>query len=259
MNPYTGSHTSGLTDHPRSIADQIYELLRRDIIKGKIDPGHRLSEVEVAKAFNASRTPVREAFRRLEQDGLAERLAQGGVRVIQLDEQTIRDLFDLRVTLEVQAIKLACERITSDEIALLKQVRVQAFELLKSRDIGNDFTMNLLFELNSEFHDIIYASTRSKYLVKVLVNIRAVILSLRSISIRLDSIREVWDEHSAIIDQLERRDVEHAVRLISEHIGRSAGQVLSFVRSQPPHHPGGAERSPSGKTGSTGSKRNNTR
>ncbi|MEN6439343.1 MAG: GntR family transcriptional regulator [Syntrophobacter sp.] len=250
MSPYTGSHTSGLTGHPRSIADQIYELLKRDIIKGKIEPGHRLSEVEVANTFNASRTPVREAFRRLEQDGLAERLAQGGVRVIQLDEQTIKDLFDLRVTLEVQAIKLACERITSDEISLLKQVRVQAFELLKSTDIGNDFTLNLLFELNSEFHDIIYSSTRSKYLVKVLVNIRAVVLSLRSISIRLDSIREVWEEHSAIIDQLERRDVKHAVRLMSKHIARSAGQVLSFVRSQPLTDPGSTEQPSNREAGS---------
>ncbi len=219
--------------HPKSIADQIYEILRTDIIKGEIQAGSRLFEVEVAKTFEASRTPVREAFRRIEQDGLAERLAQGGIRVIQLDEQTIHDLFDLRTILETHVIELACERITVEEIAILKQVRAQAFELLKSIDLSNEFTLNLLFELNSQFHDTIYSSTRSKFLIKVIVNIRAVVLSMRSLSIRLDSVRQVWDEHSELIDHLERRDKKKAIELINKHIENTAGQILSYIRKQP--------------------------
>ena len=112
------------------------------IVRGEIEPSQRLFEVEVARMFNASRTPVREAFRRLEHDCVAERLAQGGIRVSQLlDEHTIQDLFQLRAILEVHAIELACARITAEEIACLKQIRAQANELLKSTDISQDFTL----------------------------------------------------------------------------------------------------------------------
>ena len=226
--PYTGRIVHAQT----SIADRIYETLKTGIIKGEIRPGHRLFEVEVAKKFDASRTPVREAFRRLEQDSLAERVARGGIRVTQLDEQTVRDLFNLRVILETHAIELACDRITGEEIAILKQINVQACELLKSNTLVRDFALNMLFELNSAFHDIIYNATRSKFLIKLLVNIRAVILSMRTISLRLDSLVEVWEDHGRIIGQMERRDKAAAIRLINEHIAKTAEQILSYIRSQ---------------------------
>ncbi len=232
MNSFTGLRAHIVVDPAKSIADQIYEALKMAIIRGEIEPNQRLFEVEVAKVFNASRTPVREAFRRLEQDGVAERLAQGGIRVPQFDEETIRDIFDLRAILEVHAIELATERITPEEIAYLKQVRAQANELLKSGEMIQDFTLNRFFELNSMFHDTIYNATRSKVLIKVLSNIRVIVLSMRSMSIRLDSIREVWDEHSGLIDHIERREKAAAVELIRQHLSRTATQVLSFVRSK---------------------------
>jgi DNA-binding GntR family transcriptional regulator len=232
MNTFNGLHPNVVVDPAKSIADQIYETLKNAIIRGEIEPSQRLFEMEVAKIFNASRTPVREAFRRLEQDGAAERLAQGGIRVPQLDEQTIQDLYNLRAILEVHAIELASARISAEEIAYLKQIRAQANELLSSSDISQDFTLNRFFELSSMFHDTIYNATRSRVLIKVISNIRAMVLSMRSMSIRLDSIREVWDEHSRLIDHLERKEKADAVRLIKQHVSKTAGQVLSFIRSK---------------------------
>jgi GntR family transcriptional regulator, rspAB operon transcriptional repressor len=232
MNTNSEWRLNGAVDPAKSIADQIYETLKNAIIRGKIEPNQRLFEVEVSKIFNASRTPVREAFRRLEQDGIAERLAQGGIRLARFDEETIRDLFNLRLILEVHAFELAVARITAEEIASLKQIRAQANELLKSDDISQDFTLNRFFELSSMFHDTIYNATHSKFLIKVLSNIHAMVLSLRSMSIRLDSIREVWDEHSRLIDHLERKEKAAAVRLIKQHLSGTASQVLSFVRSE---------------------------
>ena len=232
MNTLNGLRPNMAVDPAKSIADQIYETLKNAIIKGEIEPSQRLFELEVAKIFNASRTPVREAFRRLEQDGVAERLAQGGIRVPQLDEQTIQDLYSLRAILEVHAIELASARINAEEIAYLKQIRAQAYELLKSSDISQDFTLNRFFELSSMFHDTIYNATRSRVLIKVISNIRAMVLSMRSMSIRLDSIREVWDEHSRLIDHLERKEKAAAVRLIKQHVSKTASQVLSYIRSK---------------------------
>jgi GntR family transcriptional regulator, rspAB operon transcriptional repressor len=232
MNPFELLRNTVVIDPAKSIADQIYETLKNSIVRREIEPNQRLFEAEVATSFHASRTPVREAFRRLEQDGIAERLAQGGIRVPQLDAESIQDLFDLRVILEVYAMELACERIKVEDIAYLKQIRAQAEELLKTGDVSQDFTLNRFYELNSMFHDYIYSATRSKFLIKVLNNIRAMVMSMRSVSIRLDSIREVWDEHSRLIDHLERREKKAATRLIRQHVLRTANQVLSFVRSK---------------------------
>jgi DNA-binding GntR family transcriptional regulator len=232
MNIFNESRPGVTVDPAKSIADQIYETLKNAIIRGEISPSQRLFEVEVAKIFKASRTPVREAFRRLEQDGAAERLAQGGIRVPKLDVHTIQDLFDLRLILEVHAIELASARISAEEIADLKQIRAQANELLKSSDISQDFTLNRFFELSSMFHDTIYNATRSRVLIKVISNLRGMVLSMRSMSIRLDSIREIWDEHSQLIDHLERKEKAAAVRLIKQHVSKTASQVLSFVRSK---------------------------
>jgi DNA-binding GntR family transcriptional regulator len=232
MNIFNELHPGVTVDPAKSIADQIYETLKNAIIRGEISPSQRLFEVEVAKIFKASRTPVREAFRRLEQDGAAERLAQGGIRVPQLDEHTIQDLFNLRLILEVHAIELASARISAEEIADLKQIRAQANELLKSSDISQEFTLNRFFELSSMFHDTIYNATRSRVLIKVISNLRGMVLSMRSMSIRLDSIREIWNEHSLLIDHLERKEKTAAVRLIKQHVSKTASQVLSFVRSK---------------------------
>jgi DNA-binding GntR family transcriptional regulator len=232
MNTISGLRPNVTVDPAKLIADQIYESLKNAIIRGEIEPSQRLFEVEVAKLYNASRTPVREAFRRLEHDCLAERLAQGGIRVSQLDEQTIQDLFTLRAILEVHAVELASARISAEEIAYLKQIRAQANELLKSTDISQDFTFKRFIELSSMFHDTIYNATRSRVLIKVISNIRSMVLSVRSVSVRLDSIREVWDEHSRLIEYLERREKTAAVRLMRHHVSKTAGQVLSFIRSK---------------------------
>jgi DNA-binding GntR family transcriptional regulator len=232
MNTFNGLRPNVIVDPAKSIADQIYETLKNGIIRGEIEPNQRLFEVEIAKIFSASRTPVREAFRRLEQDGVAERLAQGGIRVPRLDLQTIQDLFNLRAILEVHAIELTSARIRPEEIAYLKQIRAQANELLRSSDISQDFTLNRFFELSSMFHDTIYNATRSRVLIKVISNIRAMVLSMRSMSIRLDSTREVWDEHSRLIDHLERKEKAAAIRLIKQHVSKTANQVLMFIQSK---------------------------
>jgi len=96
---------------PKSISDQIYDLLKKKILNSELQPGERLMQEEVAEALKASRTPVRQAFHLLEKDGLVERLPQGGFRITQFDVETIDDLFAIRAVLETYGVELACERI----------------------------------------------------------------------------------------------------------------------------------------------------
>lgn len=217
----------------RSIADQIYENLKGSIINGEIKPGDRLFEAELASTFHASRTPVREAFRRLEQDHLVERLAQGGVRVPTINRETIEDLYNLRSVLEGYALELACDRITPEEVTTMKQIRAQALELLKSSESARDYVLKRLLELNSLFHETIYQATGSKFLIKVISNLRAIVMGMRARSIQADrEWLQVWHEHSRLIEHLERGEKERAVKLIKEHVANAAAQALSVIQMQ---------------------------
>ena len=214
----------------RSIADQIYESLKNSIISGEIKPGDRLFEVELAMTFHASRTPVREAFRRLEQDYLVERLAQGGVRVPVINRETIEDLYNLRAALEIYALELACERVTPEQITTLKQIRAQALELLKSSISTRDYVLKRLLELNSAFHETIYEATGSKFLIKVISDLRAIVMGMRAKSIQDDQAwLQVWDEHSRLIGHLQRGEKRHAIELIKAHVANAAEQALSVI------------------------------
>ena len=231
--PFTAKKLGQPVAPPNSIADQIYERLKSSIIDGEIEPGHRLFEVELASFFHASRTPVREALRRLEQDHLIERLASGGVRVTDFDWQAIQDLFSLRAVLEMHALDLACDRITPEQIATLKQLRAQALGLQNSDELNRDYLMNRMLELNSSFHETIYKATGSKYLMKLISHLRGIVVGMRSMSIKADwAWTQTWDEHNRLIGHLESGEKEAAIKLIKEHVANAASHVRSVVNTQ---------------------------
>ena len=151
-----------------SIADQVYNLILERIQSGEIASGERLIETQVADSLQTSRTPLREAFRRMEQDGIVERLPQGGVRVTPVTIETAEEIFSIRELLESYAIGLACERITKEDIHKLKQIRTLAEDLIDSKMIQREEKIRQLFRLNTQFHDTIYLATGSTYLVKLI-------------------------------------------------------------------------------------------
>lgn len=219
---------SELVRPPKSISDQIYELLKKKILNSEILPGERLMQEEVAKAFNASRTPIRHAFQLLEKDGLVERLPQNGVRITRLDLDTIKDLFAIRRVLEAYGVELACKRIQPKTIETLRHIRDQAGQILESSSIPMETKLRQLFELNSLFHETIYQSTNSRYLMDLISNLRNTVLRLRALGLRKDdSWRQAWDEHSRLIDCFERRDKKAAGKLMRRHIANAMSHVLS--------------------------------
>ena len=219
-----------------SVSDDIYENLRQSIIAGELPPGHRLFEVKVAESYHVSRTPIREAFRRLEQDFLVQRMAQGGVKVTEMDPSSVEDLFGIRAALEEYGIQLACERITAEQISSLREIKaqaMQAMDLYHSKEVSREYTLKRFFELNSKFHEAIYQSTGSIYLVNLYNNIRGIVLGMRNISIQAEKEAiHTWEEHSLLIDLLEKRDKPAAVKLIRKHLARSASQVLSVLNDK---------------------------
>ena len=216
---------------PNSISDQIYERIRQQILHGDIEPGERLMQNQVAEKLRASRTPVREAFRRLEQDGLVERVPQGGVRVTRLDMEAIQEVFGIRNVLEAYAVELACGRITAEEIGSLKRLVSQAGDLLSSGELGRETKIKRLFELNSQFHDTIYRASGNSYLLGMINSLRFIVGRLRFLGLRADSTwSRAWDEHAQLIGLLEKKDKESAARLLKTHLVNAVSDVLMGMK-----------------------------
>ncbi len=215
---------------PVSVSDQIYEIIKKKILTCEIEPGERLMQEDVARLFRASRTPVREAFRCLEQDGLIERLAQGGVRVTTVDARMVEQVYGIRGALEAYGIELACERISSVELAELGRIRDQGQELLQ-HGMRREVQIQRFFEINSLFHETIYRATDDAYLLRIISNVRNTVLRMRSLGLRAeDTWRQAWEEHAQLIVHLERRDRMAAAELMRRHIVSAAANVVAGMK-----------------------------
>ena len=231
VTPRNRQGNSHFLEPPNSISDQIYERIRQQILHGDIEPGERLMQNQVAENLRASRTPVREAFRRLEQDGLVERVPQGGVRVTRLDMEAIQEVFGIRNVLEAYAVELACGRITAEEIGSLKRLVTQAGELLSSGELGRETKIKRLFELNSQFHDTLYRASENSYLMGMINSLRSIVGRLRLLGLRADSTwSRAWDEHAQLIGLLEKKDKESAARLLKTHLVNAVSDVLMGMK-----------------------------
>jgi len=218
---------------PNSIPDQICEYLLERIQTGEIESGDRLIETQVAESLETSRTPVREAFRRLEQGGIVERLPQGGVRVTPVTIETAEEIFGIRGLLEPYAIELACDRITSEDIQKLKQIRGLAEDLIGSTTIEKEEKIRRLFKLNTQFHDTIYMVTGSSYLVKLINELRDIVLRLRAMGLRRNGTwRVTWLEHGQLIEFLETRDKEKASELMKKHVQHAKSDVAAYASAR---------------------------
>jgi DNA-binding GntR family transcriptional regulator len=160
-------------------------------------------------------------------------MPRGGVGVIQLDRVTIEDLYDLRTVLEVYAIKMACRRITPEQVVSLKQVRVQAMELMSHSTLNKEFMLGRLMELNTEFHEYIYKASGSRFLININNQLRGIVQGIRSISLQADQApTRAWKEHDLLIAHLEKCDIKAAQILIRKHIKNAADEVLSVMKKK---------------------------
>lgn len=213
---------------PKSISDQIYEVLRNKILDNEIKPGERLMQEQVAEAFRASRTPIRQAFLLLEKDRLVERIPQGGIRVTEINLDTIREVFGIRGVLESYAVELACSKIERQELGRMREIERQATEILATPTRDRSSKYLRLLELNAEFHETIYNATRSILLAEVINNLRSHVHRYRMISMRkTETWKQVWKEHSQIIGCLESRDIPSACKIMHDHISAAASYVLA--------------------------------
>jgi len=205
--------------NPKTIAEQVYDLLKKKILDHEIVPGERLLEVTICDLLQVSRTPVREAFRLLQQDGLVERIPQGGVRVTDLSLDELQEISKLRTILEVYAAELACDRIFEADLRRLEEIIFQVSEMAAEEQAGKAIDVARLSHLNTVFHDVICEAAQSTYLTKVLEIVRLPILRFRPFSLEDRKHRQrSLDEHKQIIRMLREKDKRGLKKLISKHV-----------------------------------------
>jgi len=215
---------------PKSISDQIYEVLKERILLGKITLGERIIENNIAEDLKTSRTPVREAFQRLVQDGLVERVPQGGVRVTVITPRMIKEVFGIRAVLEVYAVELACDNIEVETIIRLKELAQQARKLLSSPEANDPEGLITLWKINTSFHETIYRAAGSEHLLKLVSQLNSLVRRFRFLSMRKTRIR-AWDQHELIIKYLEDKDKAMLGELMKAHIEEAASDTLKALEN----------------------------
>lgn len=211
--------------HPSSkqANESIYIDILNKIITAQLPPGTRLIEMELAKAYKVSRTPIRETILMLEKDGLIEHITNRGATVLQFSAHEAEQLYDIRVVLECLAIRGAVKNLKLDDLLDLER----RLERLQNIERGAEW-MKEHVEVDFRLHALIKSNSGNPRLASYLDNLQLLIHSLRLIGYNEDALaQQAGEQHLALVRALLRRDVENAERLLADHIESSKRNTIS--------------------------------
>ena len=208
------------------VREKTYEYLKAGIFSGRFRPGERLAEEHLAEELGVSRTPVREALHKLEQDGLIEPLESRGFCIPSDSPEEIEDLFELRTVLEGYTLKIICERITDEQIAMLEGIIDKADDALRQKRIDE------VFQWNTLFHDTLHGMVADKRRFhSLIVNMRKYVLRYRKDTLQyLGAGKRASDGHRQILLALKLKDPELCDRVMRTHIRQSKEDALQTNR-----------------------------
>lgn len=200
-----------MTKSSQPLSSVLFLEIQKDILSGEIKAESKLTEQHLCKKYNVSRTPIREAFRQLESDGLIEIIPNRGAFVVGLSNRDISDLFDLRCMFEVQAVEWAIQRMTDEDFAKLKEI----IDFMEFYTLKGDIDKVLQF--NSTFHNTIYEGTQDRMLQKTLASYQTYLKhSAPPRTFTGDYIKTILAEHKQIFEAFENRNPA-AGKIAMEH------------------------------------------
>lgn len=209
------------------LRDVVFNTLRQAILKGELKPGERLMDIALAERLGVSRTPIREAMRKLELEGLVVMIPRRGAQVANITEKDLNDVLDVRIALENMAIEKACERMTEEEMGRLW---VAAKEFERTMGEGN---LVKLAEADVAFHEIIYRAADNRRLNQVLNNLREQIYRYRVEYLKEEETRNVLVmEHEELTQAIKERDVKRAQEISYRHIENQRMAIIRSIRDE---------------------------
>ena len=204
--------------------EETYELLKKAIIKGDIEPGAQLIETDLAQRLGVDRTLVREAIHRLKSEGLIETHPEKGLIVNEFTYEDIEEIQGIRMVLERYAARLAAERIKDEELIQIEEIVDQSEEFLKQRD------MDKVLKLNTKFHNLINSISGSSRLQGMIYELHESILNYQRAALNTVGYAEqALKEHRMILDALRMRNPDIAEVLASQHVSEKKKIVLRWV------------------------------
>ena len=207
------------------LRDVVFNTLRQAILRGELKPGERLMEIQLANKLGVSRTPIREAIRKLELEGLVLMIPRRGAEVAEITEKSLRDVLEVRGALEELAVKLACQKITDEQIAELRAAEKEFEQALSSGDV------TIYAEADVKFHDVIYRATDNQRLIQLLFNLREQMYRYRVEYLKREEAHgTLLIEHKKIIETIANRDMDAAVDAVCQHIDNQVSAVIDTIR-----------------------------
>lgn len=212
-------------DAYKPLRDVVSDVLRQAIKDGVLKPGERLMEIRLAEELGVSRTPIREAIRKLEQEGFVVMVPRRGTYVADISLKDISQVFEIRGALEELAAGLAAERITPDELERLERILVEINEYM-----AND-SFDKIVDADVRFHDILYHASRNQRLVDILNNLREQMLRFRSISMHYPGrLVATWEEHRRMVENIAQHNSAMARKVAKKHMENSEKTLLKGIK-----------------------------
>lgn len=209
------------------LRDVVFQTLRQAILRGELEPGERLMEIHLAERLGVSRTPIREAIRKLELEGLVVMIPRRGAVVASITEKDLKDVLEVRRTLEIMAAEVACERITPELLEELEKARGE----FQRQKFSDDATK--LATADMRFHEIIYEATQNARLINILNNLREQMYRYRLEYLKDKASHErLNNEHQKICTSIRNGDKKAVAEAICEHIDNQEKAILQEIREQ---------------------------
>ncbi len=198
-----------------SLSKRIFNSLRNDILDGKYKRGDKLVELKLARELGVSRTPIREGLKQLEFEGLVENIPNKGTVVNSVSSQDINDILTIRLAIEGIAVEWTIDRMDEE---ILKELK-ETCELMEFYTAKKD--VEKILDLNTQFHEIIYKASGSRYLNNILNDFQSYMKGARKKSLYSEGrLQSALQEHIEIMSAFEDKDKERAKELLRKHIMR---------------------------------------
>ena len=209
------------------LRDVVFQTLRNAILKGELKPGERLMEIALAQRLGVSRTPVREALRKLELEGLVLMIPRRGAVVADITSKDLADVLEVREALEDLAVQKACDNMTEEQLTELKQAANEFKRAAEAEDLL------ALGAADMKFHDCIYEATGNRRLQQMLLNLREQMYRYRMEYMKDKRMyRQIIEEHDAIRKAIKKKDKEKAGIFIRQHIENQQMTIERNITNQ---------------------------
>lgn len=209
------------------LRDVVFNNLRQAILKGELKPGERLMEIALAERLGVSRTPIREAIRKLELEGLVTMIPRRGAQVANITKKDLNDVLEVRLGLENLAIEKVCSLRSEEDLARLKAASDKFLKTIEEGDLTK------LAEADMAFHEIIYQASDNLRLNQVLSNLREQIYRYRIEYLKEEDTRNrLAKEHEEIYQAIRDRDVERAKALTNTHIENQRVMIMKSIEEE---------------------------